>query len=80
MNFLFYSISVCSDRILSEMMKKAFFDLRKNYGFRWNLTLGHVLTCLLNFGADEAAVFSSRFYQKHLEKHREVAFAFLDGN
>ena len=53
-------------------MMKSFFDLRKNYGFKWNLTLGNVLTCFLNYGADEAAVFKTRFYQKHLEKHLEV--------
>ena len=54
---------------LSELMTKAFFDLRKNYGFKWNLNLCHILTCLINFGADEAAVFNERFFQKHLEKH-----------
>ena len=54
-------------------MTKAFFDLRKNYGFKWNLNLSHVLTVLLNYGADEAAVFNKRFYQKHLEKHIEVS-------
>ena len=30
-------------------MTKAFFDLRKNYGFKWNLTLKHVFCCLLNY-------------------------------
>ena len=53
-------------------MTKAFFDLRKNYGFKWNLTLSHVLTCLVNYGVDEAAVYNQRFYQKYLEKHIEV--------
>jgi len=72
MNFLFYSISVCTDSKLGELMTKAFFDLRKNYGFKWNLTLKHVFCCLLNYGADEAAIFSSRFYQKFLEKHIEA--------
>merc|ERR1719508_529489 len=71
-NYLFYSISVCTDSKLGELMTKAFFDLRKNYGFKWNLTLKHVFCCLLNFGADEAAIFSSRFYQKFLEKHIEA--------
>ena len=37
MNFLFYSISVCTDRNLSLLMTKAFFDLRRNYGFKWTL-------------------------------------------
>ena len=50
-------------------MIKAFFDLRKNYGFRWNMNLSHILTCLINFGADEAVVYNERFFQKHLEKH-----------
>ena len=57
---------------LTELMTKAFFDLRKNYGFKWNLTLGHVLTCLLNYGADEEAVYNPRFFQKHLDKHLEA--------
>ena len=72
MNYLFYSISVCTDSKLGELMTKAFFDLRKNYGFKWNLTLKHVFCCLLNYGADEAAIFSTRFYQKFLEKHIEA--------
>ena len=54
---------------LNELMTKAFFDLKKNYGFKWNMSLCHVLTCLINFGADEAVVFNERFFQKHLEKH-----------
>ena len=53
-------------------MTKAFFDLRKNYGFKWNMNLCHVITCLINYGADEAAVFNERFFQKHLEKHFEA--------
>ena len=57
---------------LSELMTQAFFDLRKNYGFRWKLSLAHVLNCLLNYGADEAAIFNVKFYQKHLEKHIEA--------
>jgi len=73
MNFLFYSISVCHDLRISELMTKAFFDLRKNYGFKWNLTLSHVLTCLLNYGVSEDAVYNTKFYQRHLEKHLEAA-------
>ena len=34
MNFLLYSISVCTDENLSDLMTKSFFDLRRNYGFR----------------------------------------------
>lgn len=69
MDFLFFSISVCHDVRLNELMIKAFFDLRKNYGFRWNMNLSHILTCLINFGADKAVVYNERFFQKHLEKH-----------
>jgi len=72
MNYLFYSISVCTDSRLGEFMTKAFFDLRKNYGFKWNLTLKHVFCCLLNYGVDEDAILSSRFYEKFLEKHIEA--------
>jgi len=74
MNFLFYSISVCTDRSLNDLLTKAFFDLRKNYGFRWNLSLKHILTVLLNYGVEEMAVFNSRFFNKEnvgLLKHLE---------
>ena len=37
-----------------------------------SLTLKHVFCCLLNYGDDEAAIYSSRFYQKFLEKHIEA--------
>lgn len=72
MDFLFYSISVCIDRNLSLLMTKAFFDLRRNYGFPWSLTLKHVLTVLLNFGACEEAVYNQVEYRKNLEKHLEA--------
>jgi len=79
MNFLFYSISVCTERNLSDLLTKAFFDLRKNYGFRWNLSLKHIMTVLLNYGVEETVVFNSRFYNKenvgllrHLEEVRKT--------
>ena len=72
MDFLFFSISVCTDRNLSLLMTKALFDLRKNYSFKWTLGLRHVLAVLLNFGASEDAVYKQTFYQKSLEKHIEA--------
>eukprot|EP00090_Calanus_glacialis_P005820 TRINITY_DN14529_c0_g1_i1.p1 TRINITY_DN14529_c0_g1~~TRINITY_DN14529_c0_g1_i1.p1 ORF type:complete len:593 (-),score=251.90 TRINITY_DN14529_c0_g1_i1:76-1854(-) len=74
MNFLFYSISVCTDRSLNDLLTKAFFDLRKNYGFRWNLSLKHIMAVLLNYGVEELAVLNTRFYNKEnvgLVKHLE---------
>ena len=64
MDFLFYSISVCSDMQMSDLMVKAFFDLRKNYAFRWDLNLQQIFTVLLNYGVDRNAVFSEKFYNK----------------
>jgi len=72
MDFLFYSISACTDRNLSLLMTKALFDLRKNYSFKWTLGLRHVLAVLLNYGACEDAVYRQSFYQKSLEKHIEA--------
>jgi len=72
MNFLFYSISVCTDRSLNDLLTKAFFDLRKNYGFRWNLSLKHIFAVFLNYGVEEQAVYNTRFYNKEnvgLVKH-----------
>ena len=50
MNYLFYSISVCTNTRDSDLMTKAFFDLRRNYGFRWDLSMKHIVTVLSNFG------------------------------
>jgi len=72
MNYLFYSLSVCTDRNLYDLMAKAFFDLRKNYGFRWNLQPKHILGCLLNYGADEAAVYKESFYRKCFQPHLDA--------
>ena len=72
MDFLFFSISVCTDQNLTLLMTKALFDLRKNYSFKWNLGLRHVLAVLLNYGACEDAVYRQSFYQKSLEKHIEA--------
>ena len=78
MNYLFYSISVCSNPMLNAVLMRAFFDLRMHYGFRWSLSLKHVLTVLLNYGADEKVVFNGDFYnddqvgiKKHLEEVRK---------
>jgi len=74
MNFLFYSISVCTDRNLNDLLTKAFFDLRKNYGFRWNLSLKHIMAVLLNYGVEEEVVLNNRFYNKQnvgLVRHLE---------
>ena len=39
MDFLFYSISVCRDRRLSDLMARTLFELRRNYSFRWELSI-----------------------------------------
>ena len=44
MNYLFYSISVCSNKTLNALLMRSFFDLRMFYGFRWGLSLKHILT------------------------------------
>ena len=42
--FICFSISVCTDRRVSDLMMKAMFDLRRNYGFRWDLSLRQINT------------------------------------
>ena len=69
MDFLFYSISVCTENLLRQLLTKAFFDLRRNYGFKWYLTLQHVIVVMLNLGADPAAVLDTKLYQAQLQKH-----------
>ena len=78
MNFLLYSISVCTDEQVSDLITKAFFDLRRNYGFRWDLSLKHVATVLLNFGVSKNTMLDEKFYNKpnvgllkHLEQVRK---------
>jgi len=75
MNYLFYSISVCPNKTLNALLMRSFFDLRMFYGFRWGLSLKHVLTVLLNYGADEKVAYNKEFYnhdhvglKKHLEE------------
>lgn len=69
MNFLFYSLAVCTDRNEYDLMAKAFFDLRKNYGFKWGLQPKHIMCCLLNYGADERAVYNEAFFNKGFAEH-----------
>ena len=101
MNYLYYAASVATCPRLSSLLTRAFFDLRRNYGFRWSLSLRqgtltlaftltltltltptliprHVLTVLLNYGANEKVVFCEDFYnddktgiRKHLEEVRK---------
>jgi len=69
MNFLFYSLSVCTDRNVYDLMAKAFFDLRKNYGFKWSLQPKHIMCCLLNYGAEERAVHNEKFFRLGFVDH-----------
>jgi hypothetical protein len=73
MDFLFFAISVCTDRRLNDFLTKAFFDLRKNYGFTWKLNIGHVLAVLLNYGGNEKAILQDVFYNRSLKEHRKAA-------
>ena len=61
MEYLFYSMSVCTDRRLSEALSKAMFDLCKNYGFTWRLDINHIVTVLTNYGIYPGFVKSSWF-------------------
>ena len=75
MDFLFYSISVCRDRRLSDLMARTLFELRRNYSFRWELSLHHVLTVLTNYGVERKAVCNEKFYNRPnvgLIKHLEL--------
>ena len=74
MNYLLFSISVCPDENLSDLMTKAFFDLRRNYGFRWDLSLKHIIAVLMNFGVSKNSMLNEKFYNKPnvgLLKHLE---------
>ena len=74
MNYLLFSISVCPDENLSDLMTKAFFDLRRNYGFRWDMSLKHIIAVLMNFGVSKNSMLNEKFYNKPnvgLLKHLE---------
>lgn len=45
---------------------------RKNYGFKWNLKVGHVLAVLLNYGGNENAILRDHFYTVNLADHRKA--------
>lgn len=60
MDFLFYSITVCTERTLSELLIKSFFDLCKNYAFSWRLDLKHIMTVLDNYGINPNIVQEGR--------------------
>ena len=60
---------------LGELMTKAFFDLRKNYGFKWNLTLKHVFCCLLNY--EKIKEFGAIFFQNHSRREKSKTWASL---
>ena len=75
MNYLLFSISVCTDEKISDLMTKALFDLRRNYGFRWDLSLKHIIAVLMNFGVSKNSILNEKFYNrpnvgllKHLEQ------------
>ena len=71
MDFLFYSISVCTERRLSELLIKSFFDLSKNYAFSWRLDLKHVMTVLNNYGINPNVV-DEAWCGEILKEHRRA--------
>ena len=49
-NFLFFCASSCLDQTEYELLTQALFDLLKNYGYVWKLSLRHIYTVLENLG------------------------------
>lgn len=71
MDFLFYSISVCTGRKLSDLLIKSFFDLSKNYGFSWHLGLKHIVTVLWNYGI-HPSILDEKYITRELKDHRSA--------
>ena len=69
MDFLFYAISVCTERRRADCLINAFFNLAKNYGFSWRLRLKHIVTVLANYGIHQHVLDGSRC-AKHLPKYK----------
>jgi len=65
MDFLFYCISVCTERRLSDLMIKCLLDLSKNYVFSWRLSLKHMVTVLKNYDMQVPA-YSMDHFKRHL--------------
>eukprot|EP00088_Acartia_fossae_P005352 TRINITY_DN12350_c0_g2_i1.p1 TRINITY_DN12350_c0_g2~~TRINITY_DN12350_c0_g2_i1.p1 ORF type:complete len:624 (-),score=160.73 TRINITY_DN12350_c0_g2_i1:394-2235(-) len=68
MEFLFYCISVCTDRLMNDLLMKSFFSLAKNYSYQWKLTLTNVVTVMWNFDLHREAL-NADFISKHLSRH-----------
>ena len=68
MEFLFYCISVCTDRLMNDLLMKSFFSLAKNYSYQWKLTLKNVVTVMWNYDMHREA-FNVDFISKHLSRH-----------
>jgi len=69
MDYLFYSISVCSEMRLNGLLVKSFFELAKNYGFSWRLSLKHIVTVLHNYGIHPVVLNDEKHYNVHLSEY-----------
>ena len=73
-DFLFFSLAGFSDPLEDQddydLLRKALFDLLRNYGFdSWSLSLQHVYTALVNLGADQDLLSAPKFCPKEISDH-----------
>lgn len=64
-DFLFYSAMACYENLLTrEILEKCVIDLLTTYGYKWELSNGHLVSWLVNCGAQPALL-----YREGVEPH-----------
>ncbi len=71
--YLFFSCASCCQPLRRELLKKALVDLLKNYAYKWKLQLKHVITALVNLGANNEAVRPDKHLANAMRSHISVA-------
>jgi len=67
-DYIFYLCSVCEDKFTYSILSKCLFDLLKNSGYSWNVSVDHLLVPLLNLGGRSELILSEDFYNSNLKK------------
>lgn len=71
-DYLFFFCCSCTDEVVFMLYERSIFDLLRNYAFKWELKLEHIITALANLGMNETAMLPQNHIQELISNRVDV--------
>ncbi|XP_059094587.1 uncharacterized protein LOC131889490 [Tigriopus californicus] len=71
-DYLFFFCCSCPDEVMFMLYERSIFDLLRNYAFKWELKLEHIITALANLGVNEGAMLPQNHVQELISNRMDV--------